>query len=87
MSNLLQKSNRFQQDYQRYLDKIRQIPEGEFKQEANGLLNKLVAEVKKLDSMHIEMVITKQMPSIGSDMRQNILSIRQKLDNKLKNIG
>ena len=87
MSNLLQKSNRFQQDYQRYLDKIQQIPEGEFKQEANGLLNKLVAEVKKLDSMHIEMVITKQMPSIGSDMRQNILSIRQKLDNKLKNIG
>jgi hypothetical protein len=87
MSNLLQKSNRFQQDYQRYLDKIQQIPEGEFKQEANGLLNKLVVEVKKLDSMHIEMVITKQMPSIGSDMRQNILSIRQKLDNKLKNIG
>ena len=87
MSNLLQKSNRFQQDYQRYLDKIQQIPEGEFKPEANGLLNKLVAEVKKLDSMHIEMVITKQMPSIGSDMRQNILSIRQKLDTKLKNIG
>jgi secreted Zn-dependent insulinase-like peptidase len=87
MSNLLQKSNRFQQDYQRYLDKIQQIPEGEFKQEANGLLNKLVVEVKKLDSMHIEMVITKQMPSIGSDMRQNILSIRQKLDNKLKNVG
>lgn len=87
MSNLLQKSDRFQQDYQRYLDKIQQIPEGEFKQEANGLLNKLVAEVKKLDSMHIEMVITKQMPSIGSDMRQNILSIRQKLDNKLKNTG
>lgn len=87
MSNLLQKSNRFQQDYQRYLDKIQRIPEGEFKQEANGLLNKLVAEVKKLDSMHIEMVITKQMPSIGSDMRQNILSIRQKLDTKLKNIG
>ncbi len=87
MSNLLQKSNRFQKDYQRYLDKIQQIPEGEFKQEANGLLNKLVVEVKKLDSMHIEMVITKQMPSIGSDMRQNILSIRQKLDNKLKNVG
>jgi hypothetical protein len=87
MSNLLQKSDRFQQDYQRYLDKIQQIPEGEFKQEANGLLNKLVVEVKKLDSMHIEMVITKQMPSIGSDMRQNILSIRQKLDNKLKNVG
>ena len=86
MSNLLQKSNRFQQDYQRYLDKIQRIPEGEFKQEANGLLNKLVAEVKKLDSMHIEMVITKQMPSIGSDMRQNILSIRQKLDTKLKNV-
>jgi hypothetical protein len=87
MSSLLQKSSRFQQDHERYLAKIQQIPEGTFKQEVTELLNKLVFEVKKLDSMHIEMVITKQMPSIGSDMRQNILSIRQKLDNKLKNIG
>ncbi len=86
MSSLLQKSSRFQQDHERYLAKIEQIPEGEFKREVKELLNKLVAEVRKLDTMHMEMIYTKQMPSMGSDMKQNIVAIRKKLDNKLKNL-
>jgi hypothetical protein len=86
MSSLLQKSSRFQQDHERYLAKIEQIPEGEFKQEVKELLNKLISEVRKLDTMHMEMIYTKQMPSMGSDMKQNIVAIRKKLDNKLKNL-
>ena len=42
--------------------------------------------IKKLDTMHMEMIYTKQMPSMGSDMKQDIVTIRKKLDNKLKNI-
>ena len=86
MSNLLQKSSRFQQDQERYLAKIQQIPDGAFKKEVQELFNKLVSEVRKLDTMHIEMIYTKQMPSMGSDMKQDIVAIRKKLDNKLKNI-
>ena len=86
MSSLLQKSSRFQQDHERYLAKIEQIPEGEFKREVKELLNKLVAEVRKLDTMHMEMIYTKQMPSMGSDMKQDILSLRKKLDSKLKSL-
>jgi hypothetical protein len=86
MSSLI-KSTRFQEDCARYRTAIDAIPDGPAKQESQQLLNKLIAEIKKLDSMHMEMIYTKQIPSIGSDMRQNILSIRQKLDTKLKNIG
>jgi hypothetical protein len=86
MSNLLEKSGRFQQDYERYLEKIQKIPEGKFKQEVSHLLSKLVAEIKKLDNMHMEMIYTRQMPSMGSDMKQDILALRKKLDSKLKSL-
>jgi hypothetical protein len=86
MSSLLQKSSRFQQDHERYLAKIEQIPEGEFKQEVKELLNRLISEVRKLDSMHMEMIYTKQMPSMGSDIKQDILTLRKKLDSKLKSL-
>lgn len=86
MSSLLQKSSRFQQDHERYLAKIEQIPESEFKLEVKELLNKLVAEVRKLDTMHMEMIYTKQMPSMGADLKQDILTLRKKLDSKLKSL-
>jgi hypothetical protein len=86
MSNLLEKSSRFQQDYERYLEKIQKIPEGEFKQEVSQLLRRLVAEIKKLDNMHMEMIYTRQMPSMGNDMKQDILALRKKLDSKLKSL-
>jgi hypothetical protein len=62
------------------------MPEGEFKREVKELLNKLVAEVRKLDTMHMEMIYTKQMPSMGADMKQDILTLRKKLDSKLKSL-
>jgi hypothetical protein len=63
------------------------MPDGPAKQESQQLLNKLIAEIKKLDSMHMEMIYTKQMPSMGSDMKQDILSLRKKLDSKLKSLN
>lgn len=86
MSNLLQKTPRFQQDHERYLAKIASIPDGEFKQEVRDLLNKLVAEVRKLDSMHMELIYSRQMPNTGSDIKQDITSLRKKLDHRLKNV-
>ena len=87
MSNLLQKTQRFQQDHERYLAKINSIPDGELKQEAKELLNKLVAEVRKLDSMHMELIHSRQLPNMGGDIKQDITSLRKKLDHKLKNVN
>lgn len=87
MSNLLQRSSRFQEDCEKYRTAIDSMPDGAAKQESQQLLNKLIAEIKKLDSMHMEMIYTKQMPSMGTDMKQDILSLRKKLDSKLKSLN
>jgi hypothetical protein len=84
MSNLLEKSSRFQEDYTRYQSAIAEMPEGDFKQDVNQLLKKLVGEIKKLDSMHMEMVYTRQLPSMGTDMKQEITAIRRQLEIKIK---
>ena len=84
MSNLLEKSSRFQEDYTRYQSAIAEMPEGDFKQDVNQLLKKLVGEIKNLDSMHMEMVYTRQLPSMGGDMKQGITAIRRQLENKIK---
>ena len=84
MSNLLEKSSRFQEDYARYQSIIAEIPEGDFKQDVSQLLKKLVGEVKKLDSMHMEMVYSRQLPSMGGEMKQDITAIRQKLETRIK---
>jgi hypothetical protein len=84
MSNLLEKSSRFQEDYTRYQSAIAEMPEGDFKQDVSTLLKRLVGEIKKLDSMHMEMVYTRQLPSMGTDMKQGITAIRRQLENKIK---
>ena len=84
MSNLLEKSSRFQEDYARYQSAIAEMPEGDFKQDVSTLLKRLVGEIKKLDSMHMEMVYTRQLPSMGGDMKQGITAIRRQLENKIK---
>ena len=86
MSSLI-KSTRFQEDCARYRTAIDTMPDGPAKQESQQLLNKLIGEIKKLDSMHMEMIYSRQMPSMGTDMKQDILSLRKKLDNKLKSLN
>jgi hypothetical protein len=60
------------------------MPEGDFKQDVSQLLKKLVGEIKKLDGMHMEMVYTRQLPSMGTDMKQEITAIRRQLETKIK---
>ena len=86
MSSLI-KSTRFQEDCERYRTAIDSMPDGPAKQESQQLLNKLIAEIKKLDSMHMEMIYSRQMPSMGTDIKQDILSLRKKLDSKLKSLN
>ena len=84
MSNLLQKSSRFQEDCARYRSAIDSMPDGVSKQDSQQLLNKLVAEIKKLDSMHMEMVYSRQLPTMGGEMKQDITDIRKKLETRIK---
>jgi hypothetical protein len=60
------------------------MPESAAKQESQQLLNKLIAEIRKLDSMHMEMVYSRQLPTMGSEMKQDITAIRKKLETRIK---
>lgn len=84
MTQSIFQSARFQEDYNRYKSVIEKMSDGQFKTEVDGLLSKLVSEVKKLDGMHMEMVFTKQLPTMGSDFKENIISIRKQLENKIR---
>lgn len=84
MSNLLQRSSRFQEDCVKYRTAIDSMPDGAAKQESQQLLNKLIAEIKKLDSMHMEMVYSRQLPTMGDEMKQDITTIRKRLETRLK---
>ena len=84
MSNLLQRSSRFQEDCAKYRTAIDSMPDGTVKQESQQLLNTLIAEIKKLDSMHMEMVYSRQLPTMGGEMKQDITAIRQKLETRIK---
>lgn len=84
---MLQKNERFQQDCQRYRAAIENMPDGHFKIEATKTLNELINEVKKMDNLLGEMAYTGQIPTIGSEIRDNITSIRKKLDIKIKDWG
>ena len=83
MASLI-KSTRFQEDCAKYHAAIDSMPEGAAKQESQQLLNKLIAEIKKLDSMHMEMIYSHQLPSMGSDMKQNITALRKKLETRIR---
>jgi hypothetical protein len=84
MSNLLQRSSRFQEDCTKYRTAIDSMPDGAAKQESQQLLNKLIAEIKKLDSMHMEMIYSRQLPTMGDEMKQDITTIRKRLETRIK---
>ncbi len=84
MSELLQRSSKFQEDCAKYRTAIGTMPDGPAKQESQQLLNKLIGEIKKLDSMHMEMIYSRQLPTMGGDMKQDITNIRKQLETRIR---
>ena len=80
---MLYKNNRFQEDIDRYQKAIDKITNNQEKLEMQRLLNDLVYQVKNVDNMFLDMVYAKQLPSMGNEFRENIASIRKKLEEKL----
>lgn len=78
------KSQKFQEDYNRYQSVILRMPDGNLKKEVTQLLNALVFEIKKLDQRHMEMINSRQMASVGTEIKQDITTIRKQLELKIK---
>jgi len=81
---MLQQTERFQSDVDRYRKSIDKISNEQEKLTATRLLNDLIYEVKNMDNMYVDMVYAKQLPTQGNEMRDKIGSIRKQLDSKLK---
>jgi hypothetical protein len=83
---MLQRSERFQNDVKQYTEIIAKMPDGQEKLEATRLLNDLIYEVKNMDNMYVDMVYAKQLASLGGEMKDKIVSIRKKLNSKIKSL-
>lgn len=83
---MLQQTKRFQDDVKNYTSVIEKMEDGQEKLEAKKLLNDLIHEVKNMDNMFLDMVYAKQLPSLGADMKEKIISIRKQLDSKIKKV-
>jgi hypothetical protein len=84
MLNQIRKSQNFKNDLERYQTILNQLPEGADKQEFSKLVSNLIQEVKKLDEVHVELIFNKQMPSVGTERRESIVSLRRQLETKIK---
>ena len=84
MSNILQKSTRFIKDCERYESVIATMPEGTVKNETEQLLQKLPYSIKKLDNMHLEMIYSRQLPTMGNEMKDEISDLRKKLETRIR---
>ena len=80
---MIQNTERFKADVKRYSEAIEKITDGQSKTEAKSLLNNLINEVKNMDNMYMDMVYSKQLTSLGGEIRDKITSLRKQLDSKL----
>ncbi len=60
------------------------MPEGNVKNETVQLLQKLTYSIKKLDNMHLEMIYSRQLPTMGNEMKQEISDLRKKLETRIR---
>jgi hypothetical protein len=60
------------------------MPEGSVKNETVQLLQKLTYSIKKLDNMHLEMIYSRQLPTMGNEMKDEISDLRKKLETRIR---
>jgi hypothetical protein len=80
----LYNSEPFQKEYNDFKNRIDQITDLRVKSDLENLLFRLEQKVKSMDSQHVEMIISKQMKSLGSDFKDDIIELRRSIDKKLK---
>ena len=80
----LLKSERFQNEVNNYKEQIEKVTNPTIKIKLENQLNKLIAQVKHLDSSHEEMIFNKQIRELSGDTRDKITEFRKILDRTLK---
>ena len=82
----LEKSERFQKEYDYFSSKVDKITNPKKRQEYQFLLNALLNEVKSISKKHMDLMSKDTLPDFVNDSRNQISSIRKKLDKMAKEI-
>jgi len=82
----LLKNERFLSEYKQWKMKIDSLGEGVQKKELQDLMNKLINEVKRLDTFHEELVISHKLPMDMQESKLRISEIRKKIQKRINDI-
>lgn len=84
LNSSLESSQRFKDDWNRYKTAKSTVKDESVKREIDSLLSSLLAEVKKIDQHHNDLLQSKLLPTGIEETRQRITEIRKKLDELIK---
>lgn len=80
----LSKNQRFVEEYKSWSEKISKISDDAAKNECLQLLKELNAHVRDIDKYHTEFTGMTKLPGQLHDVRENLITVRKKLDSKIK---
>jgi len=75
----LEKSEKFQNEYNEYRKKIDALDNMRVKAELEGLLEKLIAEIRNIDRQHQLLVNRNTLADITADSKHKVVDIRRKI--------
>jgi hypothetical protein len=79
----IERSERFQEEYKSFQDKINSVEDENYRAELSGLLKELVLSVRALDEQHTEITANQRFPVMINDLRDKVTDIRKTLTKKL----
>ena len=82
----LRDNPKFKEDLNRYQQEISEIADDRVKAELKELLLMFTREAAAIDMHHDTLLINGRMPSAVSESRDNLASIKKKLDAKLSSL-
>lgn len=82
----LEKSERFQQEYNRYQTYLEKIENPKLKAEFELLLKSLTQEVKKINEQHQQLSMRNTLSDVVHDSRNRLSDVRKKLEKIIKDV-
>jgi molecular chaperone GrpE (heat shock protein) len=83
---ILSEEPRFIKDIENFHERIKNVSDDVEKAQCNGLLEKLLDVVKKLDEVHANLAFDAKAMSQATDQRNDIAVVRKTLDKRLKDL-
>ena len=83
---ILSEEPRFIKDVKNFHERIKNVSDDVEKAQCNGLLEKLLDVVKKLDEVHANLAFDAKAMSQATDQLNDIAVVRKTLDKRLKDL-